>query len=295
MSNFTESYMQPEDWQLIQNLTLHLNWISFLCSFFEVITFLLFKREFPRSMPLQLGVVTCLLHLGVLIGPIVGFNVLNDGPRSFCYIQAALLQFSSMAIGCWLLNISVHLYCAIILRWSTQRLLGLVPYIHVFGWFFPLLTTIPPLAAEKVVPRSFWCWVSNEANGVWELSCYYVPIMVILVLTAVLWTAVMIRVCKISTQFKTVTYSIQSVLIVFFLSISITFQCAHRIYNHSGGDSFTLELLHTISVSTIGILVFLVYGLNYDNVQLYRRVFKSFCCTNKETTHTQDYSPLNFT
>jgi len=162
-------------------------------------------------------------------------------------------------------------------------------YFYFFGWAFPLITTIPPLAAQKMETRNLWCWVSNEANGVWELTCFYIPIMLILGITAVLWFTVIIRVCKISTQFKTVSYSIQSVLIIFFLSISFIFQCAHRIYNHtSGRDSFTLELLHTITLSSIGMVVFFVYGLNYDNVQLYVRVIRRCCCMENS-----NYTPLS--
>jgi len=207
-------------------------------------------------MPLQLGIVTCILHAGVLMGPILGRDVLNDR-ISYCYIQACILQYCSIAIGCWLLNIAFHLYCTIVKRWNTQKITRLIPYFYIFGWAFPLITTIPPLAAQKMETRNLWCWVSNEANGVWELTCFYIPIMLILGITAVLWFTVIIRVCKISTQFKTVSYSIQSVLIIFFLSISFIFQCAHRIYNHtSGRDSFTLELLHTITLSSIGMVVF---------------------------------------
>lgn len=133
------------------------------------------------------------------------------------------------------------------------------------------------------------CWVSNETYGVWELACFYIPIMLLLGLTSYLWFAVILRVCKISTQFKTVSYSIQSVLIIFFLSTSYAFQCAHRIYNHTGRDSFTLELLHTITLSSIGIVVFFVYGLNYDNVQLYIRLAKK-CCSS-EPSYTQLSTP----
>jgi len=277
------AFVNEADWNHIQAILLHMNSISLACSSLIVITFLLFKREFPRSMPLQLGIVTCFLHAGVLMGPILGFDVLND-LESYCYVQACILQYSSVAIGCWLFNIALHLYCTIVKRWTTQKILKLVPYIHIFGWLFPLITTIPPLAAQKMITRNLWCWVSNEAYGVWELACFYIPIMLILGVTSILWIAVIIRVCKISTQFKTVSYSIQSVLIIFFLSLSFGFQCAHRIYNHTGKDSFVLELLHTITLSSIGMVVFFVYGLNYDNVQLYVRLMKKCCSSNSNYT-----------
>jgi len=275
------------DWNNIQDILLHLNWISLVCCLFVVMTFLLFKREFPRSMPLQLGVVTCLLHAGLLMGPVMGFDGLFQ-MKSYCYIQASILQYSSVAIGCWLFNIALHLYYIIVKKWTYQKSLRLVPFLHLFGWVFPLVTIIPPLAAKKMVDRNFWCWVSNESNGVWELSCFYIPVMIILILTSVLWIILLIRICKISTQFKTVSYSIQSMLIIFFLSISFAFQCAHRIYNHSGQDSFVLELLHTVTLSSIGLVVFFVYGLNYDNIQLYTRLFKKFfcCCNNLQNTTT---------
>lgn len=49
-------------------------------------------------------------------------------------------------------------------------------------------------------------------------------------------------------------------------------QFIHRviILAHNERDSFTLEVTHALTNSSIGIFVFLIFGFTYDNVMLYR-------------------------
>jgi len=274
----------PEEWIVLETILLHLNWISLLCALFVVVTHLLFKREFPRSMPLQLSSVTCILHSALLIGAIAGYESLsslpNEPPNPFCYVQAIILQFASMASGCWLLNISIHLYITCVRRWLAQDIRKIIPCIHIFGWIFPLITAIPPIIVNEIALRGTWCWISGNHHGAWEFACFYAPMIIILLVTSVLWFSVVISVCKVSTQFKTMSFTIQNVLIVFILSIGFAVQCAHRIVNVLERDNFLLEAVHTVSLSTIGIFVFLVYGINYDNVQMYIKCFQKFWIKN---------------
>jgi len=170
---------------------------------------------------------------------------------------------------------------------KKQEVRNIIPYIHVFGWIFPLVTTIPPLFMNEIARRGSWCWISRNHNGAWEFACFYAPMILILFVTSILWINVLISVCKISTQFKTMSYIAQSVLIVFILSIGFAVQCAHRIINVLEKDNFLLEAVHTVSLSTIGIFVFLVYGINYDNVQSYLKFFRKCCGYKKEITDTR--------
>jgi len=280
--------LQPAEWIIVETILLHLNWIALLCSLLEVITHLLFKREFPRSMPLQLGLVTCILHAALLIGPIVGYNGLaslpHAPPNPYCYAQATAIQFASIASGCWLLNISMHLYVTCVRKWKKQEVRNIIPYIHVFGWIFPLVTTIPPLFMNEIARRGSWCWISRNHNGAWEFACFYAPMILILFVTSILWINVLISVCKISTQFKTMSYIAQSVLIVFILSIGFAVQCAHRIINVLEKDNFLLEAVHTVSLSTIGIFVFFGVRHKLRQCPIVPKCFRKCCGYKQEIT-----------
>eukprot|EP01126_Amoeba_proteus_P001997 TRINITY_DN10628_c0_g1_i1.p1 TRINITY_DN10628_c0_g1~~TRINITY_DN10628_c0_g1_i1.p1 ORF type:complete len:119 (+),score=14.04 TRINITY_DN10628_c0_g1_i1:173-529(+) len=75
---------------------------------------------------------------------------------------------------------------------------------------------------------------------------------------------------QVSSQFKTYYYVLQTSVGLVFFVFSLCLQFSHRLVNICSSNSFRLELLHTILFSSVGIFVFLVFGLTYDNVQLFR-------------------------
>eukprot|EP01125_Pyxidicula_operculata_P006587 TRINITY_DN2273_c0_g1_i1.p1 TRINITY_DN2273_c0_g1~~TRINITY_DN2273_c0_g1_i1.p1 ORF type:complete len:311 (+),score=12.60 TRINITY_DN2273_c0_g1_i1:18-950(+) len=287
-----QDILLPYELILVEQFLTHLNYIALILCLFEVITHLIFKREFPRSMPLQLGIVTCFLHGCLLISPIVGFSELST-QTEWCYVQGVGIQYATVATSCWLLCISFHLYLTVVKRYKSHEIRRTIAPIHVFAWGFPLLVTIPPLIAKRFEDRGVWCWVSAKDFGAWEFGCFYAPVVLFLLLSAFFWFSVVIRVCRVSTQFKTISYIIQSVLIVLTFMISYGMQFVHRIYNVFEYDSFYLELVHTITLSTAGVFVFLFYGLTYDNIQLYRRLFAKCGCGRSSNT-INNYSDIQY-
>lgn len=65
-------------------------------------------------------------------------------------------------------ELKVFFSCTIVKRWTAQKILRMVPYIHLFGWLFPLITTIPPLAAQKVITRNLWYFEMEKRLCVFE-------------------------------------------------------------------------------------------------------------------------------
>lgn len=116
---------------VVQNLLLHMNWSGLTLSVLTAVTHAIFRFEFPHSMPLWLALSSAFLHLGLLIGPAVGFTETASSsiPDPVCIAQGtqklqinfstkiylftcnlgAILQYSSVAVYCWMFLIAMHL------------------------------------------------------------------------------------------------------------------------------------------------------------------------------------------
>eukprot|EP01127_Copromyxa_protea_P012663 TRINITY_DN3320_c0_g1_i1.p1 TRINITY_DN3320_c0_g1~~TRINITY_DN3320_c0_g1_i1.p1 ORF type:complete len:345 (+),score=24.36 TRINITY_DN3320_c0_g1_i1:20-1054(+) len=250
------------------------NWVSIALSLFTLITYTIFKRDFPRSMPLWLSCSAVCMHGFFLLGPLSAFKTFESG--GWCAFQGIGIHFTSMSCFCWLCCISVHLYMVVVLKYSTSQVKEYAIWIFVCAFGIPLLFTLIPGIASGFVPglwksRGHWCWISEINGGAWEFGVYYCPLLVIAVVTAVCWCSVLYRVAQVSTQFKTNSYVLQTSIGILLFLVSLVVQFVHRIINvaHPASNSYYLEITHVISDSAFGIFVFVIFGFTYDNFTLY--------------------------
>jgi len=236
---------------IIMNVLVLVNSVSLVLGIITVLLLVLFKKKFSTTLSFYFCAVTTITHFGLLLGPIVGMDVLRKRNSFACAIQGAVLQFFVLSSVCWFLWLSIQLYASIVLEQNKTYILG----AHIFSWGFPLIITIIDLALPGMVFREIWCWVPNCEYGLFEWL-FYGPTLIIVVIVACLWIRSLIKVLQFSSRPETRTFMIQNFVGVFVLFISYTFQAAHRLYLLSGHATFTLELIHLISMSWLGIVCF---------------------------------------
>jgi len=253
---------------IIMNVLVFLNSVSLVLGTITVLLLVLFKKKFTKTLSFYYCAVTTITHFGLLLGPMVGMDVLRKHNSLACAIQGAVLQFFVFSSVCWFLWLSIQLYASIVLEQNKTYLMG----AHIFSWGFPLFITMLDLALPGMVFREIWCWVPNCNNGLFEWL-FYGPTLVIVFIVACLWIRSLGKVLQFSSRPETRAFMIQNLVGVFILFISYTFQAAHRIYLLKGDATFTLELIHLISMSWLGIVCFFVFGITNHNLETIKAKF----------------------
>jgi len=240
-----------------------MNWIGLVLCLFTLATHFFFRWEFPRSMPFWLALVCSILHSVLLIGPITDYDIINPAGQAapavpLCLFQGAAIQFSCVAIYCWLFLIAMHLFFVVVQKYQISQIMPYTWLIHVFAWLTPTLATALPLIFLKFEDRGVWCWVLHDENGAWEIGAFYAPLALVLLTTSFFWICIVFRACQVSSQFKTSYYVFQTTLGLLLFIISFAAQFFHRMFNlsHKHNTTFSLELIHTIMLSCVGYVVF---------------------------------------
>eukprot|EP01126_Amoeba_proteus_P005596 TRINITY_DN1189_c0_g2_i5.p1 TRINITY_DN1189_c0_g2~~TRINITY_DN1189_c0_g2_i5.p1 ORF type:complete len:200 (+),score=23.79 TRINITY_DN1189_c0_g2_i5:493-1092(+) len=164
----------------------------------------------------------------------------------------------------------------IVRRCTNSRIKDYEFWIHVFAWGIPTILTIVPLSRLKFENRIFWCWITPTDSGIWEFGAYYVPLSLALLVTTFCWILVvlkLLRVKSVSSQLRNGAHIIQSSVGLSLFIITLSLQFTHRLVNIYLIDSYSLEMIHTILFSSVGIYVFLIFGLTYDNFVSYSDLF----------------------
>jgi len=127
-----------------------------------------------------------------------------------------------------------------------------------------------------MVFRELWCWVPNCNSGLFEWL-FYAPTLAIVIIVSIMWIRSLIKVFQYSKRSETKTFMIQNLIGVFILSISYTFQAGHRLYlislEEDTPSTYSLELIHLISMSWLGIVCFFVFGITTHNIDTFKSRF----------------------
>jgi len=68
---------------------------------------------------------------------------------------------------------------------------------HLLVWGLPIIQAAIPLIADKYKTRFFWCWISEDNNGVWEFSLLYAQMGLVSIAAGGLWLTVVFRMCHV--------------------------------------------------------------------------------------------------
>jgi len=255
-----------EQGKIIDKLFVSINSVSLIFGALTVIVHKAFKKNLMGCMSLHFSVATTVVHAALLVGPIVGYEHLeNEG--ILCQLQGAILQTFTFSSVLWIFFIAFELYLFVVWEYNHKTLKkSLLITFHAIAWGLPLLTALILLGGPGMTHRNYWCWVKPDNGGVWQWACFYGPIVISLILVAIFWTNSIIKVSQYIKRLKTKAYITQSIIAVFIFFASYILQFAHRVYNVFDINYFGFEISHVISLGSSGILCFFVYGLTHHNI-----------------------------
>jgi len=260
-----------EENRLLVSVMVWLNTVSLILGLWTVGILFFLKKNFLKTFSFYFCLVTSITHLGLLIGPMVGMDALKSHNSYACASQGAVLQFFVMSSVCWFFWLTIQLHSVIVLEHAQSRTNLLAA--HIFSWGLPLIITVIDLALPGMVFRELWCWVPNCEKGLFEWL-FYVPTMIIVIIVAFMWIRSLVKVFQYSKRTETKTFMLQNLLGVFILFISYTYQAGHRLYlislDKNTPGTYSLELIHLISMSWLGTVCFFVFGFTTHNIDTFK-------------------------
>jgi len=128
------------------------------------------------------------------------YNELLSG-SSACTFQGAMLQFGYLAATFWWGLIALNIFMEV----CFMNLLKLdsawgkwarIIFYHVVGWGVPFVLMVIPASADRIkfAPGGTYCFVSAEDNQAYQLTFWFLPVGITLLLGFTFFTVAIIRI-----------------------------------------------------------------------------------------------------
>jgi hypothetical protein len=276
--NWTTSFTASQQ-QSIQLTFEILNIASIFCCIPVIITYLVFKRRFPYAIVLFFSICVLLTHFFLLFGYFFGYEQLVTNP-TLCYIQGMGIHYFGSVSMAWFFLIALDVYLVVIQKINHDFAPKLHIMFHLAAWTVPLFFVLPVVITHYYETKGLWCFIQN-VHGVWEFACFYVYLVSILVAVIGIWFRTIHGVFQVVryAHFRNSDYSYlyRHVFALGLGSIGITMMTSHRIYqalHENQPDNFFLAFSHVFSLSSLGVLVFVSYGLTRSNFSMWKSCFQ---------------------
>jgi len=279
------SSLTPGQINALEMIMKIMNSSSLVCSLLVVITYLKFKRDFPRALAMYFSIGAFFLALFMVLIYPVGVNRVFASPI-LCAAQGFFITFFGSTCIWWFLFIALDVYLAVKLKKSTEEQKKYQLLFHIVTWGVSLIQAVIPLIASQYKPRGLWCWIYNASHGAWEFGCFYSVMFILAVVSLYLWIRVISTVLQLSrvSPSGSHSYLYRHVFFIFFFFGILVVMLFHRAYELIR-ENFVLLLLHTLTLSSVGVVAFLVFGISKDNILLW----KAYIRGNKSS----DYEVIN--
>jgi len=217
-----------------------------------------------------------------LIGPVVGYERLWAEPL-LCAIQAVGIQYTIISSVCWISCRAIQLYLVAVRDYDPNDLTQKFRYpSHIFSWFFPLIPVVVSLLfSGKPQIREYWCWINDQHSGIWEWTCFYGVLFLLLTPIIFFWFSSVMVASKHLKQTQSTMIFVQNlggVLLVLFLYFT---EVSYEAYHIIGIHSTVLQYLHVFTYPFMGCICLLSFGLTPHTVKECKNRIKRFCCKKK--------------
>ncbi|KAL6051593.1 Frizzled-9 [Balamuthia mandrillaris] len=216
--------MTEEQYNTVQIMQGVLAWFSYVSTFFVVMSYMLHPRL--RTFPSNMLAMTCLsahiLSFGLVLPTMAGYNEVWCGGDDQEYSSPELNSFSSEAFSVLRLSMNSPLctFQGVILHFGLVSALNMIIQLylgkkgvatgvktivfqavyHTTTWGVPSLFGIILLGADKFVyeSSSTFCFITSEDDLAWQLSLFFVPVGVLIVVGGILFVVAMVCIFMIT-------------------------------------------------------------------------------------------------
>jgi len=234
---------------------------------------------------------------------------------SLCTFQGAIIQFGFLAALFWWVviafNMCVEVYFRSILSLEkTWWIWGRFIAYNIFVWGTAAVLMIIPAAAGEIkfLPGDTYCFVSTDDNFAWELTFWFIPVGLSLVIGFLLFVLALIKVTVLLftiAKWKLLLFLylrlsififIYFVLFIFIIAYNIQVannsNSIHTGYEQyylclldgfpdceldSSVSNYNLVMLRGFSISALGIMLFLIFIASKEAYDFYGDLAKNIC------------------
>eukprot|EP00697_Spironema_sp_BW2_P017767 gnl/Spiro4/9562_TR5070_c0_g1_i1.p1 gnl/Spiro4/9562_TR5070_c0_g1~~gnl/Spiro4/9562_TR5070_c0_g1_i1.p1 ORF type:complete len:356 (+),score=82.73 gnl/Spiro4/9562_TR5070_c0_g1_i1:58-1125(+) len=252
----------------LSDTQIHVVWIlSVVCGSLSIAGSLFILVSLVQFAELRTFSARLLVWLSVvnLIAPISQFQ--RSPTDSNCQWFAMLGQFFYVSSFLWTLCIAINLYVVVVLEAKMKKVKRLEKWYHLLSWGFPAFTLL--MLDGSYGRAGAWCWIA-ASHGLQRLLCFYLPLLIVMLVSAVLYGCVVRRIHHKMHQGpgydRSVDFEVNlnvSLFIVVFVVCRI-WSCINRFQNQLDPDhpSFVLYVLHCLGASLQGFANTVVYVRN---------------------------------
>ncbi|GAM24689.1 hypothetical protein SAMD00019534_078640 [Acytostelium subglobosum LB1] len=265
-----------------------------------IIVFGLLPKEITPKMEIIISFALCSIPLSIsyimagsqetYCGKDKGWMVQKD---ALCGINGTLVQFGALGIIFWWAYMCYDFFMSI----RNVKKPWPFMYHRILIWGALVLLCAIPLAGNQMLtnPKTIGCWLHRSFY--WQLVCFHIPSWICLIF--IIYSTVY-SVFKVYSMYKIVEsksmlyYNVKHVIImitvlfnfVFVVSFNFVSIAKNNVYNNTlqswvrclaiNGEEnceldlpdFILRILVTIATTDGGLLGFLAYGLEYNNIKM---------------------------
>eukprot|EP00004_Rigifila_ramosa_P005918 TRINITY_DN1657_c0_g1_i4.p1 TRINITY_DN1657_c0_g1~~TRINITY_DN1657_c0_g1_i4.p1 ORF type:complete len:555 (+),score=122.23 TRINITY_DN1657_c0_g1_i4:10-1674(+) len=172
--------------------------LSFFCSLFMVMTWVLFpkKRKFPSTMILYLSINSLFVSVSFLMqhwNPHESKckdSVTQQTPSDAgCFLQYWFIQYNSLSLAFWWMFIAINLFLQVVIELKTAANLQMI--YHPIAWGLPFILAIVPLGM-RIVRYQNWvtfCWIDDPPKRYLD-AFYFSWIMLVIIVGSICMLAV---------------------------------------------------------------------------------------------------------
>lgn len=211
----------------------------------------------------------------------VGF-VIPTSTHSLCIAQAVLTNFGSLSGVIWTSIIAFSIYAVVVLE--LENIQSYEKFTVIIGYILPFCITLLPFTTNSYGEAEGWCWITLDGYEVlWRMGTFYIIVFAVIVFNAVMYYKVHKELDIDIGYLRGSTHDISEKrnvhtrfgyypLIIFVCYLPVLIK---RIIETSSDTSFfALDVIAAISMSIIGILNAIAYGITDSVKELICKPFK---------------------
>eukprot|EP01124_Arcella_intermedia_P017458 TRINITY_DN24217_c0_g1_i1.p1 TRINITY_DN24217_c0_g1~~TRINITY_DN24217_c0_g1_i1.p1 ORF type:complete len:270 (-),score=31.21 TRINITY_DN24217_c0_g1_i1:36-845(-) len=217
-------------------------------------------KKWCLSKVVMIMLLTSVIHLSFLLGPLVSFEVISTSSL-WCNLQGILFVYSTLSAISWIFFLILD-FLNVVRPFESYKYVPVLS--HLVSWLFPLFSVIGFSIGGKMEFLMFQCWPN------FDITTYLITqgfSSLQLIIGCFLLFSIIIKASRIiNTQRKLKSYITQHAVGFIIVVIIWAYSQARFIWIIMDIDSIKSHpislVLNSLILSVLGIVGFLVFGFN---------------------------------